>query len=65
MRSDFMFDEKEFSKNVNKLNTKLYEIDLKCEEEKKIEKRKVIHKYIENFNNFDTENIFSTTLKNG
>jgi hypothetical protein len=60
-----MFDEKEFSKNVNKLNIKLYEIDLKCEEEKKIEKRKVIHTYIENFNNFDTENIFSTTLKHG
>lgn len=60
-----MFDEKEIGKNVDRLSHQLYEIDIKFEQEKKNEKRKIIHSYIENFLDFDTEILSSGVSLHG
>lgn len=46
---------------IKKLNTKLYELDLDFEEKKKIKKRELIHSYIEDFKNFDSELLSNST----
>jgi len=42
---------------IDRLNDLLVDLDLNFEEQKKIAKRNIIHSYIEDFKNFDTENI--------
>lgn len=42
---------------LDKLNAELYKLDLDFEEKKKIRKREIIHSYIEDFKNFDSERL--------
>lgn len=51
---------------LDKLNLELYKLDLDFEEKKKIKKREIIHSYIEDFKNFDSEGLnISSEFFNG
>ena len=51
---------------LDKLNAELYKLDLDFEEKKKIRKREIIHSYIEDFKNFDSEHLnISSEFFNG